>query len=53
MMLHMLVEDTTGMTDSMTQNPGARMDFGQGVKDAVNALDSVCPPDAMTAGLLG
>lgn len=41
------------MTDSMTQNPGARMDFGKRVKDAVNALDTVCPEDAMMSGLLG
>lgn len=51
MMLDMMVNDTTGMMGNM--NGGPRVDFGRGVRDAVERLKEVCPEDAVMLGMMG
>jgi len=51
MMVQLLVNDTTGKTAMITGNTGPEVDFGQRVKNAVNALMEVCPSEHFMAGL--
>jgi len=52
MMLGLLVNDTSGKTSMLTGNAGPPLDFGQKVKDAVKALETACPNDAVMAGMM-
>lgn len=51
MMLDMMVNDTTGMMRGMTGG-GPAVDYGQGIKNAVKALQEACPQEAIMAGML-
>jgi hypothetical protein len=52
MMLDMLANDKSGKTATMTGVGGPTVDFGDGVRDAVSALDDVCPDEHVMAGMM-
>lgn len=52
MMLNMLANDKSGKTAMMT-GAGPAVDFGDSVRNAVSALDEVCPDEHVMAGMMG